>query len=157
MTTTLFTAGFILASLSLVTACGQDGKDPRSEPVPQKESGEAAGIAEKYTLSQAKVFGIKWTWVGEPKAEVPAHASLTFATPDGAPPASVAEIVIDPWMPSMGHGTYTDDQTIAPVPGMPGAYLVDGLYFIMGGPWEIRVSAVVNGVKDGVTVKADLK
>lgn len=104
-----------------------------------------------------KVFATTWAWDTPTKAETPVSATLTFLTPTGNTLQSVTDVEVSPWMPSMGHGTYTDDQEITPLPGRPGAFRVSGLYFIMGGPWEIRITATVNGIQDRLAIKATVQ
>ena len=50
------------------------------------------------------------------------------------------------------HGTAMKDQKIIPVAGQVGRFTIDGIYLIMGGPWDIRVTAKVNGSVDTATV-----
>lgn len=55
----------------------------------------------------------------------------------GSPP----QVVL--WMPDMGHGSGpTSVQRILDSNGdvIPGTYLIRSMYFIMAGPWEIKIS-----------------
>ena len=143
--------------LLLTASCGSGSKNSGVSPSPSSDGGAAAGTGEESTLSSNKIFGIKWTWDSKPRAETPASAVFQVVTPEGGTPESVTDIGIDPWMPSMGHGTFKDDQKITQVTSSPSTYRIDGLYFIMGGPWEIRVSATVNGSKDQAGIKVDIE
>lgn len=83
-------------------------------------------------------------------------ALFTLRLPDSSIPKSVTEMDIDPWMPSMGHGTYRGDQKITAIDPALGLFRVDGLYFTMGGPWELRIDATVNGTKDRVLLSVGI-
>jgi hypothetical protein len=113
--------------------------------------GENEGV-----LSRAGHFAVKIEWPAGAKAEEYIKARLTFATGARLKPASVTGIVFDPQMPSMGHGTVTDDQVLTSVGDSGYEFQVAGVYFIMGGPWEIDVTAIVNGQMDTAAVPVEV-
>jgi hypothetical protein len=79
-------------------------------------------------------------------------AKLTFLASNGLPAQSVSNIKFNPWMPSMGHGTSTADQRITAVTGTTNEFLVTGIFFSMGGDWEIQVTATVDGTTDQAAI-----
>jgi hypothetical protein len=106
--------------------------------------------------SKEAVYVAKLDWQTPLKSETALTAMLSFTGPDGNAAQTVENIVFTPWMPTMGHGTSTVNQKISLVPGTTNTYLVEGVYFIMGGDWEIRLTATVNGRKDSANLPVHL-
>ena len=102
--------------------------------------------------SKEAVYVAKLDWQTPLKSETALTAKLSFTGPDGSAAQTVENIVFTPWMPTMGHGTSTVNQKISLVPGTTNIYLVEGIYFIMGGDWEIRLTATGNGRKDSANL-----
>ncbi|MGE0174944.1 MAG: hypothetical protein AB7T49_19280 [Oligoflexales bacterium] len=148
-----------------VSACGIDSKNKKA-PKPDPTSPEASktepevsdtDLRENEILSKNKKFATSLEWVSEPKAESYVSARLTFILPDRKIPETVSNIVFDPQMSSMGHGTSTADQTIRQSESATNVFIVDHIYFIMGGSWEIRLTAKVNGSSDTVTIPVEVR
>jgi hypothetical protein len=158
-----FTTLLILTSL---LACGysQNKKDPIPEaplPLPSTADGLAATEEQKLDLvipedlgfaSQNKHFVATLEWLSPLKAKQKLKARLIFATSQRTAPTSVSEIIFDPQMRSMGHGTYTDDQVITKEGSSEYIFAVEGIYFTMGGPWEVDITAEVDGNTDTVVI-----
>lgn len=143
----------------LAFGCGKESRsrEPGAEPSPPQSDNITAGSPRPDVWSERRRFRVNWAWDTAVKAEALVSAVLTFVTPEGKSPNSVAQIEIDPWMPSMGHGTATVDQVIVPAHGRPGVFQINGLYFIMGGPWEIRIRATVDGSEDRAALKVNVE
>lgn len=105
-------------------------------------------------------FTVDLQWLEGPFVEAHSSAQLRFARPDGSQPQSVTDVAFEPMMPTHGHGTFMDDQKIAPTEGQPHIFTVTGIYFIMGGSgadhWLIDVTATVDGKRSKVQVPADV-
>lgn len=152
-----------------LSACGSTKKRdndtpapaPQPTPTPSGQTGDATvttpilppseGIASKNSK-----FVTKLEWLTGPKAEDYVKARLTFALADRSAPKMLKDIIFDPQMPSMGHGTSTLDQKIDIDSASPYVAVVDGIYFIMGGRWEIRITATVDSTTDIVTIPVDV-
>lgn len=100
-------------------------------------------LAQELSFAQ---FGIQaqLTWQAEPTVgeEGVLRIELLDQVTHQPVPAQVTPSV-SLWMPSMGHGSSrTKVQAVRDSSGqpVPGAYLVSGIYFIMDGEWEVRVS-----------------
>jgi hypothetical protein len=91
------------------------------------------------------------------KSESLLEAEFSLVPPSGQSLISIENLKIEPWMPSMGHGTSTREQKILPVGGQLGKFKVSGIYFIMAGPWEIRLTATVNGIPDKASLKVQVE
>lgn len=107
------------------------------------------------TTSTNGLFVAKLEWTSDVVAESFVNAKLTFASRDRKVPQAVTDIVFDPQMPSMGHGTSTEDQKIVE-DVVHYAFKVSDIYFIMGGKWEIRVTAKVDNTIDTVTFPVNI-
>jgi|GEM_PF-588330 len=150
---TIFTIILLPSCASSIEAQGEKPLDRSQGTPPVKLTGDAEGV-----MSKAGHFVVKLDWPDGAKAEQYIKARLAFATADRFRPETVTDIVFDPQMPSMGHGTATEDQVISAVgDGRPAwEFQVDGVYFIMDGPWEINVTAVVNGLMDTAAIPVDV-
>lgn len=142
------------------TACGKSSKS--TEPAPPTigegkgpTSGPQSSSPTK-TTSAGQTYILEWTWTSPPVALGSVKAKFTVRLPDNSVPQQVSDIDIDPWMPSMGHGTYRGDQKVTSTDPATGSFEVQGMYFTMGGPWELRIDAVVNGVKDRALLSVDI-
>lgn len=161
---------FLLSGLFIVTSCSQKDETSKSNPPtdapsqpspttppPQSEDNSAKIFLDGEGVSSKKnKFFAKLEWLGGPKADDYSKAKLVFSTSEKTKPNSVSTIVFDPQMPSMGHGTATDDQVISAEESSSNSFVVDGIYFIMGGRWEVRVTATVDGVTDLVAFVVDV-
>ena len=152
----------ILVSSLLLVGCGSNDKKKDTPPIdngPTKTEEPEPGqdgldlvIANNVgTVSANGKFIAHLKWTSEIKAEDFVSVQLTFAKLNRTAPNSVKDLVFDPQMPSMGHGTSVLDQVFKPEDGKHYVINGEGIYFIMGGPWEIIVTAIVDGVKDTVT------
>jgi hypothetical protein len=141
----------------LAAGCGSQSKSPEPgadpSPPPSQSDNAAAATPAVDSWSTNRTFGVTWSWLTPVKAETFVDAEFTVTGPAGLTLATVSEVQITPWMPSMGHGTSTADQEITPLAGSPGKFRVRGMYFIMGGPWEIKLAATVDSVKDRASIK----
>jgi len=102
--------------------------------------------------SKNSTFFVIMDWTTGPKSAATSAATLSFYDANHHQPISVDSVAVAPWMTTMGHGTSMKDQKIVPVAGQVGRFTIDGIYLIMGGPWDIRVTAKVNGSMDTATV-----
>lgn len=171
-----------IALLALLTACGSGKSSKSTPPVPPPAptvssdgapASPAAGLGDLILAADEGVsakgggFVVHLTWTAAPSARQYASATLRFADRDRKRPQSVSEVQFKPWMTSMGHGTAMGEQTIhalttsatsATEPGIiaPADWRVEGIYFIMGGAWDLRITAKVNGVEDTAVIAVRL-
>ncbi len=126
----------LLGGLVAVTggACSKQGDDPK----PNDQASFDLDPNRKITLSL--------TWTANLVAENFLNAKLKFAVSDQSKVEKVTISKFKPWMPTMGHGTYTDKQKVIVSPEDPSVLTVENVYFTMGGPWEIEVGATVDGL-----------
>ncbi|MBM4252360.1 MAG: hypothetical protein FJ146_10350 [Deltaproteobacteria bacterium] len=116
---------------------------------PQSQTATASAANGSSTLQH---YTAKLDWQSPLAARTAVSARLTFLGSAGAPAQSVSGIKFTPWMPSMGHGTSTADQRITAVAGTSHEFLVTGIFFSMGGDWEIQLAATVDGQSDSATI-----
>lgn len=132
-----------------------DGKpqDPAPPPAPPPVEPTIFAQDEGNTSKNGN-FVVVLAWQSELLAEEYLNAKLTFADSLRLLPLTVTDVAFEPWMPSMGHGTTMDDQRVSEDAEAANVFLVKDAYLIMGGEWEIRVTATVNGVRDVALIKA---
>ncbi len=119
----LLAALFALTLPLLAAACDSDGSDPT--PTPQ-------------TLTVTATLTATAT-VGQNTLDI--HVT----DPDGAPVAG-ATVVVDPQMPSHGHGS-TETPTVTDLGA--GDYQAFPVTFQMKGPWVVHVTATDGAGREG--------
>jgi hypothetical protein len=136
----LIFAGLIMVSL---VQCGS-----KSSPVQQ----ETAVFFE----SKNKQYKAKLVFEGKIKALEPLSGELQVESSNGAPITSLVVETFVPTMPSMGHGTDNSRLSFEPNSQSSNAVKIKGIWFNMGGPWEISVGAKVNGTSDIVLINVEV-
>ena len=131
----------VLVALALV----QCGKPRSSKP--------EGVVFDPSIESTNKVFKVSAQWLSPPAAQKNISVRLTV-TAVGIEASSIESVTFDPQMPSHGHGTFVDDQVVTIE--SPQKVKVDGVYFIMGGPWVIHFTAAVNGKTDTALIPVDV-
>ena len=99
------------------------------------------------------------------QGEATAKASITFLEPghaqrylylrarihlireDGTPASDARLDSIDPWMTIHAHPSATGRLKFAASAGQPGSFDVEGLHFIMAGPWDLKLKGSVAGTQ----------
>lgn len=85
---------------------------------------------------------------------------LIFFKPDGRTPADRVKLLkFEPWMTIHGHGTYMDEQEFQNDAELKYLVHVRHVMFTMPGPWDLRVTAEVDGAVDTqiISVTVDAK
>jgi hypothetical protein len=135
-------------------------KKPSTDAVPQSNPNPKAPIVilkpDEGIASKENLFILKFEWLTNLKSEELLKSKMTFAHSDRSAPTKVTSIVFDPQMPSMHHGTSTTDQKLIPDGNNSYVFVEEGVYFIMGGAWEIRITATGDGVTDQVVVPVNV-
>ena len=141
--------------LTLVVGCrGSDtggGKDPEDKAVADGNDQARLLLDSEGVLAEGGNWVVALNWRALKHSDY-IQADLVFATKDRLRPISIRDLKIDPQMPTMGHGTVTEDQTYHQSPDAPWLWRVDGIFLVMAGPWIIHVDAVVDDVKDSALV-----
>ncbi|MEI8026684.1 MAG: hypothetical protein WCI18_10080 [Pseudomonadota bacterium] len=120
-----------------------------------KTSPDSAVEAIFYT-SQNQTYKAKLVFDGKIKSVESLTADFIMEPNNGAILDSVSLESFKPTMPSMGHGTDTSNLAFEPSTQIKDRVKVKGIWFNMGGPWEISISAKLNGVSDQVTIKVEV-
>lgn len=131
----------------LFAACGgpqEDKDDKRSPP--------GLGLKENLPGSQSEqaAFRLAVEWLEGPAISETNRCRLVFFDKQGQAAHTVSGVKLKQWMKSMNHGAATIDLELSHEAERADAVLVSGLYFSMGGPWELLVSATVNGTTDKI-------
>lgn len=134
----------------------EENKPPEVNPDSDDKPNATVFSLTEGTISKKGHFVAKLDWLSNLKAETFVHAQISFATKNRQKPRSVKNIIFDPQMPSMGHGTSTEDQRMTQDNELTYVFKVDDIYFIMGGQWEIRVTATVDDVDDMATFPVEV-
>jgi len=78
---------------------------------------------------------------------------ITLLTKDKKAPKSVELIQVKPWMKIHGHGSPSTPKVREIYANV---FEVSNIHFNMSGPWELQVSAIVDGVRDTVEVNVEV-
>lgn len=152
-------ARVLLATLLALPACGKDEKeDPKeggAQSADQQKKDEAApprGVA-----SKNGVYRIDVEWLSGPDFENEDNrCRLVFLTADGKPATDTVVLDFRPWMTSMGHGAPMIDLALNLEEGRSDAMLVQGLMFTMGGAWDLKIDAKIDGQRDQAVFPVDV-
>ncbi len=121
--------------------CGRPDKKHAKNP-------ESLQLADDVTRKSDKghyYMSVHWTTTPVAEQELTAVLSF-FLNEDRSKPATSVQITkFLPWMPSMNHGG-SKEHTLRQL--APNQIEVSEIYFTMGGLWELRTKAVVDGVED---------
>ena len=112
---------------------------------PQSKA-DATEASVESVLASGRLFSVALEWNTPLVAEDYLDATLRFTEPNGAPAEEISAVEFIPEMPSMGHGTVMDEQTVTAT-GV-GVFHIAKIYLIMGGEWVITVKAKINGKAD---------
>ncbi len=139
--------------LGLMAGCGSLASKPSKQGLdrPTVENTASDGSV---TASQGG-FTARLTWHdGLIASERYLTAKVVFLSGSGSAATEVQDVTFIPTMPSMGHGTAMDEQSIAGAE--KGVVTVENVYLIMGGTWDIAVTATVDGKRDTVHFKVEV-
>jgi hypothetical protein len=120
---------------------------PSPTPAPPLPSPVVFSTAESLA-SPKGVFRAKLVFEQGPFVTKESIARIEFSDPLLHTPINLSEIEIKPWMSVHGHGAPTRNMRVQILDSH--TVQVSGLVFVMSGPWELQVSAFVNGQKDQV-------
>lgn len=88
----------------------------------------------------------------KPVVKGPQSASL-YLMDDAQEPITGATIGVEPWMPSMNHGS-----TATPIVSEDGdgMYTITNIVFTMHGPWELRIDVSADGTDDRIVATYEI-
>lgn len=148
----------------LTLGCGEKDSQP-TQPIatPADQQGTGSDVAEDGALfssqeahsSAAGHFTAKIVWEDGPKV---GYCSLKVILADGERKApTTSELVnFEPWMTVHGHGGSLRKMTVAKVDGEDSAYRADQFYLTMSGPWDLKITAKVNGQEDTAVIPVEV-
>lgn len=147
-----------LALLSFFAACGQDENKQNPEPNNSPPKQDQLGIIapDEGVKSENGAFFAALSWEQGPDKGKESIALVTFADEQRLLPQSVTNVSFVPWMTIHGHGQGNRKVTITPVEGHHNVFRVSGIFFIMSGPWDLRIEASVNGDRDKLAILVDV-
>lgn len=135
-----FTAATAIVLLAFAVGCGDvDDNDDNGDT--------ASGV---YETDDGMVLDLQFDPDPPQAGEVDLMMDITL---DGEA-VEDADIEIEPWMPSHGHGANTDP--VVHHQG-DGHYHVDDLSFSMAGPWELTFDIEYNDEQTGVVVDVEVQ
>lgn len=137
----------LVAAAALVAACGESD-EPRAPVV-------FAGDAVLTLASTPSGWTTAWRFSPSQPVRGFNAAELTVHGVDGEPLLGLVVKAL-PWMPAHGHGTSA--KALVTERG-EGVYVIDPVYYYMGGHWELRTSlaATVTAPAEDVTPSFDIK
>ncbi len=126
--------------------------EPGKDPKPTTEPGPLRGVE-----SIDSVYRVDVEWFDGPDFENENNRGrLVFFDAAGKAATSVSVQDFHAWMTSMGHGAPTIDLEIVAEADRPDAMLVSGLMFTMGGAWDLKFDATVNGTRAKASFPVDV-
>ncbi len=103
-------------------------------------------LSESVRSFAGKFFG-KMEWLDPPSAERENRVVVTIASDTLQTPKSLRIMEIKPWMKIHSHGS---GHLVPKWKAVRGEHIfeVENIYFIMSGPWELKLKAEIDGVVD---------
>lgn len=167
-----FNKALFTALAFALTACGAGSgtkrDDPGHTPLPPKEEPAPAQpethgtelplafSADQGISSANGAFIVRYEWVTGPSVDGANELTLTFGDSERRVPATVNDVVVQPWMTGMGHGNGNKHQVVRDATS-PNIFHVTKVFVTMSGLWDFRVRATVNGVADQAVQSLDIK
>jgi hypothetical protein len=138
-------AGLALAVLWASTAC--------SSPNPtSSQAGAFPAAAYTTTTSSTGALVIDVRTSPQPPSVGTNDVQLSITRASDGTPVDGLTLGVEPWMPSMGHGTSTT--TVVPQGG--GMYLVTDVYLYMQGVWTLRTT-ISGSMSDNAAPQLDIQ
>ena len=129
-----------MAAAFLFAGCGDDAED----------NGGDDGVSGLYHGEQG--LSIDAAFSPDPPRQGDVDLSLDMTIDDEA--LEGAEIIVEPWMPSHGHGSNTDALVHEEGDGL---YRVDDLSFSMPGHWELEIDVEWGEHSSTVVIDIDVE
>ena len=102
-------------------------------------------------------FLVKVDWTSGPAVGSESKARLTFATSNRAMPGGVASVTFKGIMPSMGHGLSASKLSVQRDSTAANVYVVGGIYFAMGGDWDLTIGAKVDNAPGSLVISTSVR
>jgi hypothetical protein len=131
--------------------------EEKSEKLPEpKTTAEKIFLADEGVEADNGAFSVKAEWVAGPSATEENRLKLVFATRERSLPSSTKIEKFLPWMTVHGHGAPMRSIKVTANKEHENVFLVEGLYLIMSGPWDLFITAQINGKPGKATVKVEV-
>ena len=125
--------------------------DPSATPPARSTDTDLKVLPPDNSLSSSQgAFRARLIFESGPFVTQESVVRVEFSDPLFHAPLSIQEMTVKPWMSVHGHGAPTRNIRLETV----NAYSVRvfGLVFIMSGPWELQITARINGQSDLVVL-----
>jgi hypothetical protein len=106
--------------------------------------------------SQNQTYRVQLSMNSPVKAVEFLEGELIFESLSGLPIEGVAVNSFQPTMPAMGHGTDTTKIAFAESGKGKNHIKVNGIWFNMGGSWEIAITTTISGASDKAIIKVEV-
>ena len=109
-----------------------------------------------FVNSQNQTYRVQLVMDSPVKALELLEGDLVFESLSGLPIEVVTVNSFQPTMPTMGHGTDTTKIAFEASAKGKNRIKVKGIWFNMGGSWEISISTTIQGASDKATIKVEV-
>jgi len=143
---------FLITALAtaLITSCGNPSATGRNS----SDAVEHAGA----WLTTNGSYEVDLAWKSGPQTGMNNVARLTIV-PHGDATLPLQKINVTPWMTVHGHGS-GNVQPVVEREGVQdpaaGIYRVSNIFFVMSGPWDIKIDLSSGSVSDSVAVPVEV-
>lgn len=135
---------------ALVTSCGKPSASGRN-------SSDAVGHASAWLTTNGS-YEVDLAWKSGPQTGMNNVARLTVV-PHGDATVPLQKINVTPWMAVHGHGS-GNVQPVVEREGVQdpaaGIYRVSNIFFVMSGPWDLKIELSNGSVSDSVAVPVEV-
>lgn len=150
-------------NLGIAMGCGKSDKSDKGQndvavPVeaPTENTGEGSSTEGLFDESSAfysahRIFSAAITWEDGPKVGY-CQIKLILGNPNRLAPESIELVKFEPFMTVHGHGGSLRKMTTTKVDGEPSSYRIAMFYLTMSGPWDLNITAQVDGQEDTLVI-----
>ncbi len=148
-TLSMFAVKVIAVTIIAVTntSCGKApsaGRDPSDSVEPHQGA----------WLTANGSYEVDLEWESGPQTGMDNVARLTVV-PHGDATIPLQNISVTPWMTVHGHGS-GNVQPVVVREGEAGDYRVSNIFFVMSGPWDLRIELSNGRVSDSVAIPVEV-
>ncbi len=141
----------VLVVALILSACG--GRTDRGTPVARTDEIPGAWLTANGS------WEVRLDWETGPRAGTVDNVARLVITPRHDAKNPPQQVQVTPWMTIHGHGAGNVRPVIETVDGNPGSWRtwrVSNIYFVMSGPWDLKIAIFSDGVTDNVVVPVDV-
>ncbi len=150
-----FLAALFFALANLTAACG--ASDGPKKTSPQAPSGPDASKIPGAWLTANGSYEVLLEWESGPQTGINNAAKINTTPRSDFATLPLQKITVTPWMTVHGHGSGNVQPIVEPLLFLgSGVYRVSNIFFVMSGPWDLKISLTDGTTSDTVVIPVEV-